>query len=327
MDFTQAKEKITQTMLAMIGACENDIINELFSQLQSGKMLRSKLVFAILEKLDSARVGQSYDYESNKSSKQILESAITLCAIIELIQSASLLHDDVIDNATTRRAKPSLNARFGNKNAIMLGDVLYAKAFYELSKFQPQIAQSLSESVVRLSIGEIEDVFMAQNFNENLARYLQMCEYKTAWLIAASAECAALLAGLAQKECAQFKEYGRNLGIAFQIIDDILDVTQSAEVLGKPSMSDFSEGKSTLPFIYLFSRAPDSVKKELLGLFRKELDSVQIVWLKENFARYECIKDSIVLAKSYAQKALDSIKDKNNPTLESLAKSMIEREF
>lgn len=327
MDFTQAKEKITQTMHSMIGACENDIINKLFSHLQSGKMLRSKLVFAILEKLDSVRADEVKSSKSDKSSAHLLESAITLCAIIELIQSASLLHDDVIDNATTRRAKPSLNARFSNKNAIMLGDVLYAKAFYELSKFPPQIAQSLSESVVRLSIGEIEDVFMTQNFNENLARYLQMCEYKTAWLIAASADCAALLAGLEQKECAQFREYGRNLGIAFQIIDDILDVTQSAEVLGKPSMSDFSEGKSTLPFIYLFSRAPDSIKQELLGLFKKELDSAQIAWLKENFARYECIKDSIALAKSYAQIALDSIKDKNNSTLESLAKSMIEREF
>ncbi|RDU53729.1 octaprenyl-diphosphate synthase [Helicobacter sp. MIT 00-7814] len=327
MDFTQAKEKITQTMQTMIGACENDIINELFSHLQSGKMLRSKLVFAILEKLDCARANEAETSLSSKSSAHLLDSAITLCAIIELIQSASLLHDDVIDNATTRRAKPSLNARFGNKNAIMLGDVLYAKAFYELSKFPPQIAQSLSESVVRLSIGEIEDVFMAQNFNENLTRYLQMCEYKTAWLIAASAECAALLAGLEQRECAQFREYGRNLGIAFQIIDDILDVTQSAEVLGKPSMSDFSEGKSTLPFIYLFSRAPDSTKQELLGLFKKELDSTQIAWLKESFTRYECIKDSITLAKSYAKKALDSIKDKNNPTLESLAKSMIEREF
>ena len=302
-DFEWAKERIGAIMQGFVADCGNEIVNALFAKTNQGKMLRSKLLLAV---------------------SGVSEEALGLCAIIELIQSASLLHDDVIDNAHTRRNSPSLNALFGNKNAIMLGDVLYAKAFFELSAYERAIAKSVSDCVCRLAVGEIEDVFMAQSFNTNKVRYLQMCELKTAALIAASAECGALLAGL---DSQKYRAYGNNLGIAFPIIDDVLDITQSAEVLGKPAMSDLSEGKSTLPYIYLYERATQEVRQELLALFAKPLSESSAQWLRVQLDSYHCVRDSIAKAREYALSALDSIQGEGNAQLSKIAQNMIEREF
>ena len=302
-DFDKVRERIVAIMQGFVADCGNEIVTELFAKTNQGKMLRSKLLLAV---------------------SGVSEEALKLCAIIELIQSASLLHDDVIDNASTRRKSPSLNAIFGNKNAIMLGDVLYAKAFFELSTYEQSIAKSVSDSVCRLAVGEIEDVFMAQSFNTNKTRYLQMCELKTAALIAASAECGALLSGL---DSQKYRSYGNNLGIAFQIIDDVLDITQSTEVLGKPAMSDLSEGKSTLPYIYLYERATREVRQELLTLFGTPLCESKAQWLKEQLNAHHCVQDSIAKAREYALSALDSIQGEGNTQLNEIVQNMIEREF
>lgn len=302
-DFDKVRERIVVIMQGFVADCGNEIVTELFAKTNQGKMLRSKLLLAV---------------------SGVSEEALKLCAIIELIQSASLLHDDVIDNASTRRKSPSLNAIFGNKNAIMLGDVLYAKAFFELSTYEQSIAKSVSDSVCRLAVGEIEDVFMAQSFNTNKTRYLQMCELKTAALIAASAECGALLSGL---DSQKYRSYGNNLGIAFQIIDDVLDITQSTEVLGKPAMSDLSEGKSTLPYIYLYERATQEVRQELLTLFGTPLCESKAQWLKEQLNAHHCVQDSIAKAREYALSALDSIQGEGNTQLNEIVQNMIEREF
>ena len=156
---------IQNKIQSWIQEINNQNVSYLFSQTTYGKMIRSKLILAIC-------------HNHNK--------AIDLCAIIELIQSASLLHDDVIDKSQTRRGKSSLNAIFGNKNSIMLGDVFYAKAFFELTKIDSTIAQIVSNAVLELASGEIDDVFLSENFNSNKDRYFKMICNKTASLIAAS---------------------------------------------------------------------------------------------------------------------------------------------
>lgn len=309
-DFAISRQKIATLMQEFIKDSHNAILLAQFDKLSTGKMLRSKLLLTIS--------GES-------------DEALRLCAIIELIQSASLLHDDVIDNARVRRAKPSINALFGNKNAIMLGDALYSKAFFELASFGTKIAQSIADSVFRLSIGEIEDVAMSECFNDNEERYIQMCADKTASLIAASAECGAILCGL---DSQKYRIYGLNLGIAFQIVDDILDITQSAEVLGKPAMSDFSEGKATLPYILFSQRADKKELDTLLSLYKRELSTKEQQWIRDVFLRYNCVNDCITLAKEYANKAIECIQSVQDPRakevnarLEGIVTNMIQREF
>jgi len=185
-----------------------------------------------------------------------------------MIHAASLLHDDVIDNATQRRGVKSINAIFGDKSAIMVGDILYSKAFYELVDFDRDIAKSISNAVVLLSIGERKDVYLSEKFNPDIELYKEMIYQKTAVLIESASEVAAILAG---KDREIYKRYGRNLGVAFQMIDDILDIISDSKTLGKPALSDFKEGKTTLPYIYLYNELDSKGKEKLSTTGERDL--------------------------------------------------------
>ncbi|EFR46874.1 polyprenyl synthetase family protein [Helicobacter cinaedi] len=296
-------ERIKAYIDMYIKECGNDEVLNLSSHLSQGKMLRSKLLLAI---------------------SGVSEDSLRACALIEMIQSASLLHDDVIDEAQTRRQKPSINALFGNKNAIMLGDVLYSKAFYELSCLDVRLAQSVSSAVVRLSIGEIEDVSLASRFHIDKQAYIKMCGNKTAALIVAAAECGAILKGLNKNI---YRIYGENLGIAFQIIDDILDFTQDSKTLGKPSMSDFKEGKVTLPLMLMYEKLDENEREIVQGLWATELSEEQEIWIKVRMQKHNAISQSIDEAKVYANKALMAVANESNAKLQEIITQMIERTF
>ena len=300
---SQNLEKIDFFMREFIAEFDCDEALKMFDELSSGKKLRSKLLLNI--------AGSS-------------DKALRICAIIELIQAASLLHDDVIDESDTRRGKPSINATHGSKNAVMLGDILYSKAFFELTKFDKFIAGCISESVAKLSVGELIDVKMGESFNDDEKKYLNMIYLKTAALIEASASSGAFLAGL---DTTKFGEYGKNLGIAFQIIDDILDITQDSAKLGKPALNDFKEGKTTLPYIHLYENLHENDKKYLKSLFKKELNSQESAWIKAKFGEFKIIEKCINLAKNYGEKALNSVKEFDNKKLNEIVLNMINREF
>ena len=296
-------EKIDLIMKNCIAELGYEPANAMFAQINSGKKLRSKLLLKI--------AGES-------------EQSLKICAIIELIHLASLLHDDVIDDANTRRGSPSINASFGTKNAVMLGDILYSKGFYELSKFPHEIAGEISGAVSKLSIGEMMDVDLSAKFNDDKSAYETMIYYKTAVLIEAAAAVGAMLAGL---DARNFKIYGKNLGLAFQIIDDILDVTQDAATLGKPNFSDFKEGKTTLPYIYLYESLNDADKEKLKSLFKKDLSESEQGWVRAKMNETGAIKKSIEAAKNLGEQAIRSVEKFNIDGLESIVKSMIDREF
>ena len=206
----------------------------------------------------------------------------------------------------------------------MLGDILYSKGFYELSKFQHEIAGEISGAVSKLSVGEMMDVDLSAKFNEDKSAYETMIYYKTAVLIEATAAVGAMLAGL---DARNFKIYGKNLGLAFQIIDDILDVTQDAATLGKPNFSDFKEGKTTLPYIYLYESLNEADKEKLKSLFKKDLSETEQGWVRAKMNETGAIKKSIEAAKNLGEQAIKSVEKFNVDGLESIVKSMIDREF
>ena len=155
-------QRVEQEILRLIKECDYDEVERLFGTLSGGKRLRAKLILKIAPE-------QKY--------------APLLAAIVELIHAASLLHDDVIDDADTRRGVASVNATDGSKIAVMLGDILYSKAFTELVAFDKEIAQTIASSVTALSKGEMMDVAMAESFNSDEKAYLDMLYLKTATLI------------------------------------------------------------------------------------------------------------------------------------------------
>jgi len=275
----------------------------LYSSLPRGKRLRARLILTI----------------ANNNPL-----AIKLASIVEMIHASSLLHDDVIDDALLRRGKKSLNAIYGNKSAIMFGDILYSKAFYELVDMDRAIAKIISNAVVQLSLGERKDVLLGESFNPDLDEYMDMVYKKTASLIEASAKASALLAG---KDIKPYGIYGKNLGIAFQIIDDILDITQDSKTLGKPSMQDFKEGKTTLPFILLYQRLNDKDKLKLKSLHKRVLNDSNREWIKSKMAETKALEDASKMAHNLANEAITLMERENEESLKEIAKKMIERDF
>ncbi|HEF1622590.1 TPA: polyprenyl synthetase family protein [Campylobacter lari] len=296
-------QKIDQYMHEFLSELNYEPILTMSSKLQGGKKLRSKLLLKIAG-------------ESDISYK--------ICAIIELIHAASLLHDDVIDEAKLRRGVKSINAQFGAKNAIMLGDILYSKAFYELSLIDLKLAKIISNAVVMLSVGELMDVNLSETFNTDKNAYLQMIYNKTAILIEASARCGAILADLNEDD---FAEYGKNLGLAFQIVDDILDIKGDEQTLGKPAMNDFKEGKTTLAYMYLYEKLNPQDQEILKSYYKKDLSVNELAWIKNKMQEYGIFNQVGQELNTYANNALKSIAKYNIKDLEDIIKSMIEREF
>ncbi|MBT8349114.1 MAG: polyprenyl synthetase family protein [Sulfurovum sp.] len=278
-------------------------VSALYSRLPGGKRLRAKLILKI--------AGSNL-------------SVVKTAAVVEMIHAASLLHDDVIDDAYTRRSQPSLNALYGNKTAIMLGDILYSKGFLELNNIGPDVAKMISNAVVQLSLGELKDVSLSKTFNLDRDVYLEMIYQKTASLMEASAGAAALLAGKPKDD---YMTYGRNLGIAFQMIDDLLDITADAETLGKPALHDFEEGKTTLPYIYLYELLGSEEKEKLRSLHAKKLSTEEQLWIKMKMQEHQVIQKSYGEAKVLIVEAIELMNDKGENALSSIAMQMIERDF
>ena len=286
-----------------IAQLDDRYVSSLYRKLPYGKRLRTKLILKIAG-----------------SDLKVIKTAAT----VEMIHAASLLHDDVIDDANTRRGKISVNASEGNKTAIMIGDILYSKAFFELISISPEVAKVVSNAVVQLSLGELADVELSKQFHTNRDAYLKMLYQKTASLMEASAESGAILAG---KPRVAYRQYGHNLGIAFQMIDDILDITTDSKTLGKPALHDFVEGKVTLPYMYLYEKLNSTEQKKLVALHRKRLNSQDEEWIKSKMSEYKIIEKSYAEAKVLIVEAISLMESLGEKDLSNIAKAMIEREF
>ncbi len=296
-------DRVESCMESIVEEVGSEYVEKLYKELPKGKRLRAKLVLKVADNS---------------------EEAVKLAAIIELIHAASLLHDDVIDDADMRRGVASINAVYGDKSAIMLGDILYSKAYFKLVEFKEDIAKIISNAVALLSLGELNDVRLSQNFSPDEDEYFEMIYQKTASLIEASAKSAAVLSGL---DADKFALYGKNLGLAFQIIDDVLDIVQDAQKLGKPALNDFKEGKTTLPYIYLYETLDEEGRERLLSLYKKDLSQKDVKWIKESMQKSGSIERSIDRAKELGYEALKAIEDQNRDSLKGIIKDMIERDF
>jgi len=292
-------ERIETIILQLVDEIGYARASELFAKLSGGKRLRARLILTIAPNEPDAPL---------------------LGAIVELIHAASLLHDDVIDEAVLRRGAASVNATHGSKIAIMLGDILYSKAFSALTAFDPQIARRIAESVTDLSIGEMMDVEMAESFNSDRKRYETMLYLKTATLIEACAYCAAHLAG---KDPHSYGLYGKNLGLAFQIVDDILDITADEATLGKPSLNDFAEGKTTLPYIDLYEALAPGDQERLIGYHGKALNAEEKGWIRSKMDELHIIEDSYAYARNVCNEALGAIGE--DAPLRAIIETVIQR--
>ena len=186
------------------------------------------------------------------------QSSIRLATVMEFLHTATLVHDDVIDRAETRRNRPSINAEFGNQTAVLMGDWLYMSAFEtSLAERSLPVLDILTAVTRKMTEGELLQLMLLGRTDISEEQYFDVIARKTAYLFSACCEIGALLSGADGETQNLLRDYGMNLGIAFQLVDDLLDFTGTEEVLGKPAGADLLEGKVSLPLIFLLQRAPE----------------------------------------------------------------------
>jgi octaprenyl-diphosphate synthase len=204
-------------------------------------------------------------------------SAIRLATVVELLHSATLIHDDVIDSADTRRGRPSANSRWGNHRSVLAGDWLYMQSFQmALEERNFRILDVLIDLTQKMVEGELIQLAKIGRIEVTEEDALQLATYKTACLFSGCARLGAILGGWEGADELALAEYGRYAGLAFQLVDDLLDFTASAEQLGKPVLSDLKEGKVTLPLIYAMENGHADARAMVSRVLQeKEFDSIR----------------------------------------------------
>lgn len=257
-----------------------------------------------------------------------VEDIVDIATAIELIHTATLLHDDIIDGAETRRGKESAYRKFGLKSTLVAGDFLFIKAFEFAGKFDETVVQWTADACTRLTEGEILQGFFNRNTDVTVADYLEIVKRKTASLFQTGAKIGVYLAGANPALVEQMDQYGLNLGIAFQIIDDVLDVIGHEELLGKPTGIDLRDGNPSLPIIL----AKNAKQRTVTEAFECSHPTDQkIRQAIDAIGRGTVIDEAKALSRSYAEKALGPVK-KLPPSLyrnglKSLIQLITERNF
>ncbi|MBS2035508.1 polyprenyl synthetase family protein [bacterium] len=260
------------------------------------------------------------------------ESAISIAAAVEMVHGASLIHDDVIDDTDVRRGQPTMKAISGNRFSVLLGDLLLCQALLAVAELDRVVlVQVVSQAVADMTAGQILELRQQGNVETQVPDYLRMIEGKTAALMEAGCRLGALLTNATPAQVEACGQFGLNLGMAFQITDDVLDIWGNPEKLGKPTGSDLRERKYTLPFLYAYQQSlkpQRNLVRQLLTQDHLEPGAMQalVQWMDQNHSREHATE----LAEKYVRQARAALQQtpagSTRTTLEELLDYVVERE-
>lgn len=242
---------------------------------------------------------------SGKMIEYRVEKLLPLSVAFEMVHLASLIHDDIIDNAATRRGNPTVNARYGDHVAILLGDFLFARTAGLIADIEDfRIDRLFSETVASVCEGSIIELISERTFDLSLNLYLERITRKTAVLMAACCKGGAIVGDGSDAQIALMEDYGRNLGVAFQIMDDVLDYRGTTASIGKPAGNDFRQGLITLPLIYALEHEGNGRAAWVEEMLRSEQLTDQqvgevVAWVKSSSG----IEEAQKLAHHYGMRA------------------------
>tara|TARA_B100001989_G_scaffold70677_1_gene48080 strand:+ start:5709 stop:6743 length:1035 start_codon:yes stop_codon:yes gene_type:complete len=233
------------------------------------------------------------------------ERHIELASCIELIHMASILHDDVVDESKLRRGNPTANNLWGNKSSILVGDYLFSKSFQIMvNDADFLVMKTIANASQSLAKGEVMQLSLTNNLDSTKEKYLKVIEGKTAGLFSAAAVLGGIITKQKQDTINHLSLFGNYLGIAFQILDDVLDYDISSNNFGKKIGDDFKEGKVTLPILIAYSRSNDKEKafwKKVIEDLNQEKNDLKVAL--DIISKYSCLSEAKAFAESYAKKA------------------------
>jgi octaprenyl-diphosphate synthase len=299
-----ALDALTSLVAADLEACNRVIVDRMHSPVAlipqlagyivagGGKRLRPVLTLA------SARL---CGYEGDRH--------VSLAACVEFIHTATLLHDDVVDESGLRRGRASANAVFGNKSSVLVGDFLFSRAFELMTEDGSlDVLRILSAASAVIAEGEVLQLVTSNDTETTEEAYLEVIQAKTAELFAAACRIGAVVAERPEAEERALQQYGQNLGIAFQLVDDVLDYSALQARLGKTVGDDFREGKITLPVVLAYSRASEEEgrfwRRTLEDLDQQDGDLDRAI---ELMTRHDALSDSVERARRYARAAAEAL--------------------
>lgn len=312
--FLNREIEAVEAELEKIVLSEQEILSSVSLKLLQSGGKRIRPVFVLL----SGQFGE-------RNHNGINNAAIAL----ELIHMASLVHDDVIDDADKRRGVETVNAVWGSKVAMYTGDYLFARALTAMAEIEnPKAHKVLAETILELCRGEIEQIKDKYNYNQGLRCYLRRIKRKTALLIASSCQIGAIAANASEEVQQILYQYGYYVGMSYQIIDDILDFVATEEQLGKPAGGDLLQGNITLPV--LFAMEDEELKRRIIEV-NESTTKAEIEALIKSIKETDAIERAFSISASYLQRALDVIKPlprgQAKMALYSIAKYIGKRKF
>lgn len=235
-------------------------------------------------------------------------NSIRMATVMEFLHTATLVHDDIIDNAATRRNRPTINNQYGNQTAVLMGDWLYMSAFEtSLTERSLPVLDILTAVTRKMTEGELLQLTLLGRTDITEDQYLEVLQRKTAFLFSSSCEVGAMLGGASESQRDALRDYGMNLGTAFQLIDDLLDFTGTGERLGKAAGVDLLEGKLTLPLIYLMESGDPAQELVQTVVAEGNYNNVPRSELIQAVERTGAIKRARARADEYAAAARDCL--------------------
>ncbi|UFT97626.1 heptaprenyl diphosphate synthase component II [Radiobacillus kanasensis] len=287
-ELNQIEKTLNETIHA-----KDPILREASQQLLKAGGKRIRPVFVLL-------AGSFGDYQFDRLK--------TVAVSLELIHMASLVHDDVIDEAELRRGKPTVKAKWDNRIAMYTGDYIFARSLEYLTDIDnPRAHRILSETIVELCIGELKQMEEKYNLDQSIRNYLRRIKRKTALLISSSSQLGAIASGAPKEYEQALMQYGYYVGMSYQIIDDILDFTSSSSELGKPAGGDLLQGNITLPVFYAMedSDFKDALRQTLAA--EEKIDPADIQPFVEHIKKSNAIDRAYAISEKYLNKAYEAL--------------------
>ena len=291
----------------LIGNDMDKVDGEILAQLNSQIPLVNQLGYYII-KSGGKRIRPLIALLSARALNADPKRILTCAALIEFIHTASLLHDDVVDESDLRRGNPTANAEFGNAASVLVGDFIYTRAFQLLAQLESiKMLRIMADATNVLSEGEVQQLLNVRNPATSEADYMRVIYSKTARLFEVSSQAAAVLADADEKIEQALQQYGRYIGTAFQLVDDVLDYSANAQALGKNIGDDLAEGKPTLPLLHALQHGnpqQQALIREAIeqGGKRESLDEILAI-----MAEHKSLDYAMQRAKQEAQKAADAL--------------------
>lgn len=325
-------QKLTLDQIQALAADDMQLVNaEILAQLNSEVPLINQLGFYIISgggkrirPLITVLAARALGYQGSKQ--------ITTAAFIEFVHTATLLHDDVVDESDMRRGRETANAAFGNAASVLVGDYIYTRSFQMMTSVDSlEVLKVMSAATNALAEGEVQQLMNVNDPNTTEESYMRVIYNKTARLFEAATQCVAIVANVGEEIETALKNYGCYLGTAFQLVDDILDYSANAQALGKNVGDDYVEGKPTMPLLHSMHHGNEEQANLIHqaienGGNREDIDQVLSI-----MAEHKSLDYTMEKAKSEAQKAVDALaalpESEYKQALISLAWLSVDRDY